>query len=299
MTVEQRIDQVSAQNRIKFAPILYQLLLQGIALIFTIFFFGPFLWTIFSSFKNIQEIAAFPPTLLPKVWEWQNYVQAWTQQPFDRWTLNSLVVAFFAVIGLTLSSATTAFAFARFRFPGRDALFLVLMGTLILPREITLIPLFILFKNLKWLDTLLPLIVPNFLAVGSNGAFFIFLLRQAIMTIPREYDEAAKVDGASSWWIFWQIIWPLSSSTLITVAVFAFLFNWNEFLYPLVFLSNKANFTLPVGLRFYQTLGMDTRVSYEHLLMAASVLASLPPIILFFIGQRYLIRGTLLSGLKG
>jgi ABC-type glycerol-3-phosphate transport system permease component len=144
----------------------------------------------------------------------------------------------------------------------------------------------------------LPLTVPNFLAFGSNGAFLVFLLRQAFLTIPKEYDEAAKVDGASSLWIFWRIIVPLSSPALITVAVFAFLFNWNEFLYPLVFLSDKANFTLPVGLRFYQTIGVTSRVSYEHLLMAASVLASLPPIILFFIGQRYLVQGSITSGLK-
>ncbi len=277
---------------------LRQMWLQGLALTFSVFFFGPFLWTILSSFKTLQEIAAYPPTLVPQVWQWQNYVQAWVQQPFGRWTLNSVVVAFWSVIGLTVSSAVTAYAFARFRFPGRDALFLVLMGTLILPREVTLIPLFILFKTLRWLNTLLPLTVPNFLAFGSNGAFLVFLLRQAFLTIPKEYDEAAKVDGASSLWIFWRIIVPLSSPALITVAVFAFLFNWNEFLYPLVFLSDKANFTLPVGLRFYQTIGVTSRVSYEHLLMAASVLASLPPIILFFIGQRYLVQGSITSGLK-
>ena len=275
-----------------------QVWLQALALIFSVFFFGPFLWTVLSSFKTVQEIASYPPTLLSHVWQWQNYAQAWTQEPFGRWTLNSLAVAFSSVIGLTLSSAFTAYAFARFRFPGRDALFLVMMGTLILPREVTLIPLFTLFKALRWLDTLLPLTVPNFLAFGSNGAFLVFLLRQAFMTIPRDYDEAAKVDGANSMWIFWHVILPLSSSALITVAVFAFLFNWNEFLYPLIFLSNKANFTLPVGLRFYQTLGVDTKVNYEHLLMAASVLASLPPIILFFIGQRYLVQGSIASGLK-
>ena len=280
------------------SPSVRQAWLQVLALSCSVFFLGPFLWTILSSFKTLEEIAAYPPTLVPRVWQWQNYVEAWVQQPFGRWTLNSVVVAFWSVIGLTASSAVTAYAFARFRFPGRDALFLVLMGTLILPREVTLIPLFILFKNLGWLNTLLPLTVPNFLAFGSNGAFLVFLLRQSFLTIPREYDEAAKIDGAGSLWIFLRIIVPLSAPALITAAVFAFLFTWNEFLYPLVFLSDKKNFTLPVGLRFYQTIGVTSRVSFEHLLMAASVLASLPPILLFFVGQRYLVRGSITSGLK-
>ena len=280
------------------SPSVRQGWLQVLALTCSVFFLGPFLWTILSSFKTLEEIAAYPPTLVPRVWQWQNYVEAWVQQPFGRWTLNSVVVAFWSVIGLTASSAVTAYAFARFRFPGRDALFLVLMGTLILPREVTLIPLFILFKNLRWLNTLLPLTVPNFLAFGSNGAFLVFLLRQSFLTIPREYDEAAKIDGAGSLWIFLRIIVPLSAPALITVAVFAFLFTWNDFLYPLVFLSDKNNFTLPVGLRFYQTIGVTSRVSFEHLLMAASVLASLPPIVLFFVGQRYIVRGSITSGLK-
>lgn len=275
-----------------------QILLQLVALTLCLFFFLPFLWMVLSSFKTVQEIAALPPTWFPKEWQWQNYVQGWTQQPFGRWTLNSVLVTGLSVLGQTVSSAATAYAFARFRFPGRDVLFLVVLGTLVLPREITLIPLFILFKNLRWLDTLLPLTVPNFFAYGAGGAFFIFLLRQAFMTIPTDYDDAARVDGANSLWIFWRIIIPLSVPALITVAVFAFLFNWNEFLYPLVFLSNKDNYTLPVGLRFYQTLGSDTRTTYEHLLMAVSVLASLPPVILFFVAQRYLVRGSVTSGLK-
>ena len=284
--------------RARASSVLGQVRFQAVAAAFSVFFVGPYLWAVASSFKTIQEIGAYPPTLFPHVWQWHNYVQAWTQQPLGRWTLNSVIVTFSSVIGLTISCAAAAFGFARFRFAGRDVLFLVLIGTLILPREVTLVPLFILFRTFHWLNTLLPLIIPNFFAFGGNGAFLIFMLRQAFMTIPREYDEAAKVDGASSLWIFSRVIVPLSAPTLITVAVFAFLFNWNEFLYPLIFVSNAAHFTLPVGLRFYQTLGADSRQNYEHLLMAASILASLPPIILFFIGQRYLVEGSVTSGLK-
>jgi ABC-type glycerol-3-phosphate transport system permease component len=191
----------------------------------------------------------------------------------------------------------TAYGFSRFRFPGRDILFIVCLSTLVLPGEVTIIPQYLMFHKVGWLNTLLPLTVP---ALFGGGAFFIFMMRQYIMTIPQEMDEAAKIDGAGHVRIFFQLLLPLCKPVLATAAIFSFLGNWNDFWGPLIYIRSKLKFTLALGLRNFQAYAnMGDVEQTEHLLMAASVTMSIPCIILFFVAQRSFIKGITLSAVKG
>jgi ABC-type glycerol-3-phosphate transport system permease component len=221
---------------------------------------------------------------------------AWTKVPFLTFYLNSAIVTVLAVTGQLVSATLVAYGFARFRFPLRDALFMLVIATLIVPWEVTIVPSFILYRWLGWLDTLKPLIVPFWF---GGSPLYIFLLRQFFMSIPREFDEAAEIDGASSLRILWQVLVPLSLPALTTVAIFSFLQHWNEFIQPLIFLNSPENFTVSLGLRYFQTAPTDPGEPKEHLLMAAAVIASIPCILLFFAAQRFFVRGIVMSGLKG
>ncbi len=274
--------------------ILYLLLLLG-----TVASLSPFIWSIMGSLMTDIEVSSYPPRLVPAEFQWVNYVRVWTEVPFGQWVLNSFFVVSLAVLGSLLSAILVAYAFARFRFPGRNLFFLLMLSTLMLPTEVTLIPTYLLFRELKWLDTLKPLIVPAFFAAGGGGAFNIFLMRQFLLGIPRELDEAAYVDGANSWHILWQILVPLSKPVLATIAVIGFIAHWNQFLQPLIYLNTIEKFTLAVGIRSFQLGGIPNVLTMDHLLLAASVLMTLPPILLFFMAQSYFVRGIALSGIKG
>jgi multiple sugar transport system permease protein len=267
-----------------------------VALILSVFFMGPFVWTLLSSLKSPQEIITYPPTLFPEVWRFSNYARAWTMVPFLSFYTNSVIVTVLAVVGQTFSATLVAYGFARFRFPGRGVLFALVLATLIVPWEVTIVPSFLLFKWLGWLDSLWPLIVPHWF---GGGPFFIFLLRQFFLTIPREFDEAAKIDGANSFRILWEILAPLCRPALTTVAIFAFLNHWNEFIQPLIFLNSPDKFTVSLGLRYFQSTPGDPGEPKEHLLMAGTVIGAVPCVVLFFAAQRYFVRGIVLSGLKG
>ncbi|MEM7029299.1 MAG: carbohydrate ABC transporter permease [Chloroflexota bacterium] len=258
-------------------------------------FLGPFLWSVLSSLKGPSEVYLFPPKVFPSTPVWSNYAHVLDVVPFGRFYWNTTVITVLSIIGTVVSSTLVAYGFARFDFPGRDVLFILVIATLILPDEVTLIPRFILFRWLKWLDTFLPLIVPNFF----GGAFFIFLLRQFMLTIPRELDEAAEIDGAGPLRILWSVLIPVLLPALATVSIFSFLFNWNAFIDPLIYLSSEENFTLSLGLRFFQQTPETAGDPQEPYLMAASLMASLPPILLFIFAQRYFVRGVVLSGIKG
>jgi ABC-type glycerol-3-phosphate transport system permease component len=216
--------------------------------------------------------------------------------PFARWTFNSLFVALLNVVAQVMSASVVAFGFSRFRFKGRNLLFVMLLSTMMLPAYVTIIPSFLMFRYVGWLDSLLPLIVPSFF---GGGAFNIFLLRQFFMTIPVDFDEAAYVDGASSFTIFAKLIMPLSKPAISTVAIFAFLGSWNDFLGPLIYLNSADKFTLSLGITYFRVAPMDAGEPRDHLLMAASALITLPGIILFFAAQRYFISGIVMSGIKG
>lgn len=268
----------------------------GILLVLlSVLFLGPFLFSISQSLKGFKEIYLFPPTLFPKEWRFDNYIEIWRIAPLSRFYANTILVTVLATLGSMISCTVVAYGFARFQFPGKNILFFLVLSTLILPEEVMLVSRFLLFKKFNWLDTFLPLIVPSFLGVNS---FFIFLLRQFIMSIPRELDEAAELDGASTFRILWNVILPLITPALATVAIFAFLYNWNDFINPLIYLSSTNNFTLSLGLRFYENLPESGAKPMQAYLLAASIIATIPPIIIFLLAQPYYIRGVILSGLK-
>jgi multiple sugar transport system permease protein len=253
--------------------------------------FVPLAWTISTSLKDVSDIYLFPPTWIPDPVRWGNYREAVTAVPFARYFFNTVLVTVLSIIGKVFSVTLVAFAFSRLRWWGRDVLFLVMLSTLMLPPHITLIPQFILFKQIGWIDTFLPLVVPDFF----GGPFLTFLVRQFFMSLPFDLDEAARIDGCSSFGVYWRIIMPLSVPAIIAVVILVFNTSWNEFLQPLIYLQSSEKFTLALGLRLFQG---EASTSW-HLLMAASVLTMLPVLILFFVAQRYFIQGVVFSGVKG
>jgi multiple sugar transport system permease protein len=222
---------------------------------------------------------------------WENYREAVTAVPFPRYFLNTLLVTFIGMGGMLISCSLVAFGFSRFRARWLDVLFIVLLSTIMLPRQVTLLPLYVLFQRLGWVDTLLPLIVPAFFA----NPYDVFLLRQFFMTIPLEMDEAAKIDGANPLQTLWSVLLPQSKPALLTVAIFHFLWAWNDFYEPLIFLHSRENWTMAVGLQTFNALySVNT-----HLIMAAGVLMIVPPILIFFFAQRAFMQGVVVSGVKG
>jgi multiple sugar transport system permease protein len=228
--------------------------------------------------------------------QWSNYAKAWApkalDETFNKYLMNTLIITITGIIGVLLSSTFVAYGFARFKFPYRDELFFLMISTMMIPTQVTMIPTFILFKYLGWIDTFAPLIVPTFF---GGGAFNIFLMRQFLMTVPVELDEAAKIDGCNYLQIFWIILVPLVKPAMATTAIFGFVYNWNDFLNPLIYLNSTSNYTLALGLQTFTTMyGTD-----YNLMMAASTIVLLPILIIFFFGQRFFIEGVATSGLKG
>lgn len=266
-----------------------------IAILSVIFLF-PFFWTVMSSLKQPFELFQFPPAIFPAVPQWQNYLTVLTTVPFLLWVWNSLIVVTLSTVGVVVSSSIVAYSFARFEYRGRDSFFMLTLATMMLPAQVTLIPQFILFNALGWINTLLPLWVP-FLFGG--GAFYIFLLRQFLMSLPADLDEAALIDGASYFQVFWSVLLPLCQPALAAVAIISFVSTWNDFLSPLIYLNSQEKFTLALGLQFFQNVPEEGGMPLQHLLMAASVMAIIPCLVLFFSFQRYFVEGVVLSGIKG
>ncbi|MBI3960749.1 MAG: carbohydrate ABC transporter permease [Chloroflexi bacterium] len=256
----------------------------------------PFFWTISSSLKSITEIYIFPPTMWPAEIRWKNYADVFTIAPFARFIWNTVIVTLLAMLGQILSAAVVAFGFTRFRFPGRESLFVLVLSTIMLPWQVTIVPQFLLFRYLGWINTYWPLIIPSYF---GGGAFYIFLLRQFFLTIPKDLDEAAKLDGASNFRIFWNIVLPLSKAALATVAIFSFIGHWNEFFAPLIYLNSTDKFTISIGLRYFVSNPFESDEPREAILMAASLITALPVLILFFVAQKYFVQGIVTTGLKG
>lgn len=253
-------------------------------------FLFPFLWMLSTSLKTPQEIVATQTVWLPAHPQWKNYAEALGYFPFVRYLMNTLFLVSMNVVGTLFSSALVGYSFARLRWPGREIWFKVLLATMMLPSTVTMVPQFILFKNFGWLNTYLPLIVPAF----TGGATNIFMLRQFFRTIPVSLSECARLDGCSEFRIFWQIVLPLCMPALATVAIFSFMFTWNDFMGPLLYINDKMAYTLSYGLRTFQ-LQSDSK---WHLTMAASVVVAIPSLVLFFCCQKYFIEGIALTGLK-
>ena len=263
-----------------------------ITILLSILFLFPLYWMAATSLKTMEQAYAFPPVWIPKPVMWENYVRIFTELPFFRWTINSIVITVLNTIGVTFTSAFVAFGFARLRARGKNFWFIVLISTIMLPSQVILVPTFILFKYLDWINTILPLVIP---AYFGGGAFNIFLLRQFFMTIPFEYDEAAIMDGASWFTIFWKILMPMSKPALTTVAVLNMVAVWTDFFGPLIYLNDLNKMTLAVGLSFLR----GQHSAALTLLMAGSMFTTIPMLIIFFLAQRYFVEGIQLSGLKG
>jgi len=261
--------------------------LSLVALIFMI----PLYWMFSTALKSPEQTFAIPPRWVPNPAEWSNFPAVFDEVPFARFYANTLFLVAMNIIGQLFAVTLVAYGFARLRFPGRGFLFLLMLSTLMIPYQVTLVPRFIMFSKLGLINSYYPLILPAF----TGSPFLIFLVRQYMMSIPYDLDEAAYIDGASRFGVFWHIILPLSRPALMLVIVFTFIDVWNDFLQPLIYLNDPNMFTVSLGLSFFQ----GARETNWNLLMAGSVLAMLPPLILFFFAQKRLIGGISIEGLKG
>lgn len=279
-----RISKVS--RRISIEALVYLVLIAGAALVLL-----PLYWMVNDSLKSNAHVFDFPPAWLPHPAHWTNYPTTLTYLPFGTFLKNTLVIEVFVITGTTISSAMAAYSFARLRWPGRDVIFILLLSVLMLPAFATLVPTFILWQHLGAIDTFAPLIVPNWF----GNAFFIFLLRQFFHGIPRELEDAARIDGAGFARVFITIILPLSKPALAVVIIFTFMGVWNDFLGPLIFLNSERNYTLALGLNLFLA---DYGGRWE-LLMAASTMLVLPMVVVFVVFQRSFVEGIALTGLKG
>ena len=260
--------------------------------LFSATFLTPLIWMIAASFKgNAQILQEFPPRWLPDPWVFENYPDGLTFIPFGRYLFNTLAICTGTVLGTLLSCSLVAYGLARVRWGGARLLFAIVLATMMLPFQVTMVPLFVVFARVGWVDTFLPLIVPHFF----GNAFFIFLMRQFFLGIPRELTDAAKIDGATDWDVYWRVILPLSKPVLATVGLFAFLNAWNDYIGPLIYLADESKYTLSLGLATFSS----QYGSYPGMLMAVTTVMTVPIIILFFFTQRTFIQGITLSGIKG
>ena len=258
----------------------------------SIVFLMPFVYVVSTSLKTAGDVYTFPPEFIPNPIQWENYPDAFTAMPFDVFFINTILLAVGRIIGLTLSCSLAGFAFAKLRWKGRNTLFFVVLLTLMIPTEVTLIPRYILFSKLGWVGSFAPLLVPGFFA---ENAFFVFLFRQFFMTMGQDLIDAARIDGCSFVGLFRRIIVPNAKPVFAVVAIYIIQNNWNSFLLPMIYLTDRSKYTLALGLRLFN----EQYYSQTHLLMAASVFVILPIVILFFFMQRYFIQGVVFTGTKG
>lgn len=255
---------------------------------------GPFLWMITTSLKEAGEVFSYQKVWwhdwVPTSFVWQNYVKAWHAVPFARFYLNSIFIVVCTTLGQVATSAMAAYAFARLRFPGREKIFFAYLATMMIPGAVTMIPVFILLRGLGWIDTFKAMILP-----GIFTAYGTFMLRQFFMTLPKDLEDAAMIDGCSYFGIFWKILLPLSKPALATLTIFTFMGSWMNFMWPLIVMNTESKFPLPVGLSYFQSLHNTDWT----LLMAGSVMMILPILIVFIFGQRYFVEGIKLTGIKG
>ncbi|HHT73432.1 MAG TPA: carbohydrate ABC transporter permease [Firmicutes bacterium] len=278
----------SQRFRLNLYRWLVTLLLVGGAVVIL----SPVWWMVSTSLKSMQEIYRYPPTVIPEVFHWDNYIKAWLSAPFTRYLLNTVFLTVIGVATNITSNSFIAYGFSKIRFPGREVMFAVVLGTMMIPGFVTLVPQYVLFAKLRWIDTYLPLLVPGLF----GNAFFIFLIRQFFLTIPNELVEAAKIDGANHLYIWSRLMLPLIKPALITVGIMAFNGKWNDFLGPLLYINSEQKYTLQIGLTIFRGT-VQTQWNY---LMAASVIALVPVILIFFIFQRYFIEGiNVQSGMTG
>ena len=293
MATNQQQDWIKAARNAERTASVLRFLLWFVLLSGVVLSLAPFYLMIVMSLKTPGEVANSTVWEMPKVLQWVNYDKVLNNPnaPFVLFFRNSLIVAGLGTIGVLLSSSLVAYGFARLKFPGRDRLFVLLLSTMMLPGIVTMVPQYVLWKYLGWVDTFYPLIVPAFF---GGGAYNIFLLRQFLMGIPRDIDEAAILDGANHATIFWRFMMPNMGPALATVGIFSFIYNWKDFQGPLIILNSPEHQTLELGLQTYRAMNQNQ----WELIMAGSVIVMIPIIILFLIGQRYFVKGIVMTGIK-
>ena len=277
-------------QRKKMSEIATTALLHLLLIIGAIIMVVPFLWMLVTSLESTAQAFAVPPSFIPNPFMWSNYPQSFNALPFNLAYMNSAIVAFSVTVFQLITCAMAAYAFARIRFPGREIIFFVFLATMMIPFQLTIIPIFLTMKQLGLLDTLLSLILPPALF----SAFGVFLLRQFILGLPLELEEAALVDGANRWMIFWQIVLPLLRAPLAALGIFTFIGQWNDFFRPLIMLNTPSNFTVPLMLNQFR----GQYATEWTLVMAGSVIAVLPLLIVYILAQRHIIAGIAMTGLK-
>ncbi len=270
---------------------LRKIMIHGILIILSGLFIFPFLWMVSTALKGAEGLFEIPPRLIPAEPLWSNFPKALTTIPFIKYAGNTIFITVMVIIGAVSSSTISAYSFARLKWKGRDVWFMIMLATMMLPGIVTMIPVFVIFSKLKWINTFLPLIVPAFFA----SAFNVFLLRQFFKTIPMELAEAAKIDGCREFGIFLRIFVPLCKPAVLTIAVFTFMNTWNDFFGPLIYLNDSDKFTLALGLRSFQ----QRFLSQWNLMMAAAIVVMSPTLIVFFLFQKVFIEGITLTGIKG
>ncbi len=255
---------------------------------------APLVWMISTSLKGYDELWIFPPTLFPSIPLLRNYLDAWNYAPFGQFLINSVFVATSVTLGELLTSSMAGYAFARMRFPGRDRLFLAYLATLMIPHQVTLVPLYILMRTFTLTDTYWALILP-----GLASAYGTFLMRQYMLATPRDYDDAARIDGANHIVIYSRIIVPQCAPVIATLGIITFLANWNSFLWPLIITSKEQMRTVPIGLAYFTSIPEKVGLPQWQLFLAAAVMSMIPTLAVFLACQRYFVRGIAMTGLKG
>ena len=271
--------------------VLRQVLLIALAIPGAALFLTPWAWMLSTALKGTEYIWRMPPVWIPPQLHWENYIEAWRMGDFGTYFRNTTFICALNIAGVVASSSLAAYAFSRIRFPGRDALFLIVLSTMMLPGQITMIPLYIVFSKLGWVNSFRPLVVPPFF----GDAFSIFLLRQFFLSISREMDDAARIDGCSRIGVFFRILAPLSRPALGVVAIFTLTWAWNDFMGPLIYINSPRLFTITLGLRRFSGR-TSTEIQY---LMAMTAVSTIVPIVGFFLAQRYFIQGIVITGIKG
>jgi multiple sugar transport system permease protein len=280
----------AAPRSVKASHIISQIILHTILILGSAAMIIPFLWMISTSLKDFGQVFIIPPKWIPDPIMWSNYPNAWNALPFGNAYLNSIKIAVIVVTVQLLTASMAAYAFSKLKFKGREVLFTIFLATMMIPGQVTMIPTFILMKYLGWIDTHLPLIVPGALF----SAFGVFLLRQFMMSLPKELDEAAIMDGANHWTIYWRISLPLIVPAMTALGIFTFMGTWNNFMGPLIYLNTPEKFTVPMLLNQFK----GQYITDWTLMMAASAIAIIPVLIIYLIGQRYIIEGIALTGMK-
>ncbi|MBV7338116.1 carbohydrate ABC transporter permease [Chloroflexi bacterium TSY] len=277
----------------KKRPWLRSIVNHSVLLVGSIFFIVPLLFMLSTSLKRMAQIAQFPPELIPDPFIWLNYPDVFLYAPMHKYLLNTIFLVIPAILGAVLTSSLAAYAFARLRAPGKNFIFMMVLSTMMLPAIVTMIPTYILFAKLGWIGTFRPLTIPPL----AGSAFFVFLMRQFFMTIPRELEDAALIDGCSRVRIYTNIVLPLAKPVLATVTIFAFMGAWNEYLGPLIYLGNQEQYTLSLGLQVF--ISSQQRRAEWGMMMAASTMMVMPVIMLFFFAQKQFVQGITLTGIKG